>query len=442
VLLAKGQYRRAARSLLAAGRVKEGVDLLASNGDQVAAARVLRRLGKRVEAEAVLDSMDTDSPEYADGVLMSSAILEEESRFSEAAEQLTGLLAAEQARTRAQEVLGRLVDLRLKSGNVPAAVKSLEEAQAGGLNTPAISSQLKLLRREASEDTEPDRLPPGAVRPPSRWAATTTLIGLPENKRYSMIREVARGGNAHLYLVRDLKLGRDVVMKLLRSESLPKNVAHKYFLREAKTAASLDHPNIVKIFDYGELAGRPYIAMEYVAGKDLAQLLDPEEPAVSFRRKVAICTQLCAALSYAHERTVVHRDVKMENVMVRTDWRVKLTDFGVAKALNEYPDRSLFIVGTANYMSPEQTIGDFVDARTDIYSMGVLMYRLFVGKMPFPDEPAPVGKWFAPPPPPAQKDPGIPSGVSNLILMCLHPDRKKRVGSVDELARRLKAGIS
>ena len=207
-------------------------------------------------------------------------------------------------------------------------------------------------------------------------------------------------------------------------------------------AASINHPNIIRIFDYGELAGRPYITMEYVVGKNLNQLLHAPDAEVSFRRKVAICTQLCSALAYAHGLTVVHRDVKMENVMVRKDWRVKLTDFGVAKALNEYPDRSLFIVGTANYMSPEQSIGDFVDARTDIYSLGVLMYRLFSSKLPFPDEPAPVGRWFAPPVDPRELSPEIPPGLSRAILGCLVADREERIGTVEEVSRRLKASLA
>lgn len=228
------------------------------------------------------------------------------------------------------------------------------------------------------------------------------------------------------------------MLMLLHSESLPSALAKRYFMREAKTASSLEHPDIVQVYDYGELQARPYISMEFVDGMNLLELQEPPANTLSLEQKLAICLQLCDALGYAHSKTIIHRDIKMENIMVTRKWQVKPMDFGLAKALDENPDRSLMIVGTPYYMSPEQIVGDALDSRTDIYSPGVLMYRLFTERLPFEDGEVLSAHRFATPPDPREFRSDLPSLISTTVLKCLEKDREHRFQSAGDVAGSLK----
>ena len=199
----------------------------------------------------------------------------------------------------------------------------------------------------------------------------------------------------------------------------------------------LNHPGIVQAFDYGEIETRPYLAMEYVEGLNLIELQESLKSKIPFDRSLGICMELCEALSHAHEQTIIHRDIKMENVMVTTQWQTKLLDFGLAKALNENPDRSLFIIGTPFYMSPEQIVGDVLDLRTDIYSAGILMYRLFSGRLPFEEGEVLSDHRFTPPPDPREFEPRLPRLLAETILTCIKKDRNERFDSAALVAQRL-----
>ena len=225
----------------------------------------------------------------------------------------------------------------------------------------------------------------------------------------------------------------------MNSESLPSPVARRFFLREARTAGRLDHPNIIKLFDSGEMGQRLYIAMELVIGHNLLQLQDPNRPPLTMAQRCAIFLQLGDALAHAHAHEVIHRDVKMENVMVTGQGIVKLLDFGLAKALDEDPERSLFVVGTPNYMSPEQLAGKTVDRRTDIYSLGVLMYRLLTGRLPFEDNDIVTPSRHQPPEDPRCWNPEVPAAIAAAVLRCVERDRDDRFQSVAEIVELLES---
>ena len=436
-----GEHRNSARAFLKGGKLEQALEQLILAGDHLAAARIHRRMGRAARCLEVLDTIPRNSSQYRDGTLLASSILEEHQRIPEAVERLDRLLEVLGFKADSQEILYRKVDLLIHTGDHKGAVRALEQAKRSGLDTPSLDEQLMLLRASPQEQlTLPDqsgaRQAPPVVR--STSGGSTTTIGFPHSERYSLKRKLARGGHGVLFLVSDNKLGRDVVLKLLHSESLPSALAKRYFMREAKTASSLKHANIVQVYDYGELQGRPYISMEFVDGMNLLEMQEPPARVLSLEQKLAICLQLCDALGYAHSKTIIHRDIKMENIMVTRKWQVKLMDFGLAKALDENPDRSLMIVGTPYYMSPEQIVGDTLDPRTDIYSMGVLMYRLFTERLPFEDGEVLSSHRFATPPDPREFRSDLPPLIASTILKCLEKDRQHRFQSAADVAGSLK----
>jgi eukaryotic-like serine/threonine-protein kinase len=201
--------------------------------------------------------------------------------------------------------------------------------------------------------------------------------------RYRLKEAIASGGMGRVYAATDARLGRRVAVKLLRDDLRNDPDFVERFRREAMAAAALAHPNIATIFDYGEDGDRRFIIMELVPGRDLGAVLAVDAPMES-ARAAAITGQVADALAYAHDAGIVHRDIKPGNVMVQDGDRVKVTDFGIARAAG---DASLTaagsILGTVHYMSPEQARGDAVGPASDIYSLGVVLYEMLVGAVPF-----------------------------------------------------------
>lgn len=439
-LLARtGRHRKAAELFLKGGSLARAVEELLLGGDTIAAGRLCRRSGDSARALTILSGVGMDSPEYRTAQVLAAAIEEENHRQEHAATRLSELLKIIGHSTENLELVYRAVDLLLQVGQKDAAIACLERTKRAGAMAPDIDAQLMQLR-EIPEGLLDPTADEGATAPAQRRLRIrggTTTIGFPRSDRYVLKRKLARGGHGVLFLVEDRQLQRDVVLKLLHSESLPSDLARKYFLREARTAAKLNHPGIVRVFDYGEIEKRPYLAMEYVEGLNLMELQDSLQTRIPFGRSFSICIQLCDALNHAHEQTVIHRDVKMENIMVTTTWQTKLLDFGLAKALNENPDRSLFIIGTPFYMSPEQIIGDSLDLRTDIYSLGILMYRLFTGHLPFEEGEVLSHHRFTAPPDPREFEPKVPRLLAETILTCLKKERDERFDSATLVAQRL-----
>src|ERR671927_1662309 len=213
-------------------------------------------------------------------------------------------------------------------------------------------------------------------------AVSDTLINTLFDGRYRIMRKLGTGGMANVYLAEDQELGRRVAIKILDDRHASDDQFIERFRREAKNAAGLSHPNIVSIYDRGEAEGTYYIAMEYLDGRSLKELIIGRGPAPV---PVAIdyARQILAALRFAHRNGIVHRDIKPHNVLVDTEGRVKVTDFGIARAGASQMTEAGSIVGTAQYLSPEQAKGTPVDQRSDVYSLGIVLYELLTGTVPF-----------------------------------------------------------
>jgi len=257
--------------------------------------------------------------------------------------------------------------------------------------------------------------------------------------RYQLGSLLGVGGMARVYLASDRVLERQVAVKVLSPSDAQDPVFVERFRREARAAARLSHPNIVAVFDSGSDADQPYLVMEYVPGQSLAQLLHRQGRLVP-RRAVELAIQLCAALAAAHAQGLVHRDIKPANVLVGEDGQVKVADFGIVKASAATTLTGTgAVLGTAAYLSPEQAQGGPVDARSDLYGLGCVLYELLCGSPPFgsgADRP-PVAiatrHVSEPPEPPSARNPQVDPASEVVVLTALAKDPAQRYQSAVEL---------
>lgn len=272
--------------------------------------------------------------------------------------------------------------------------------------------------------------------------------------RYELGLELGYGGMAEVYAARDTRLGREVAIKVLRSDLARDPAFLGRFRREAQSAASLNHPNIVAVYDTGDDVSadgrehRPYIVMEYVAGRTLREVL-AEDGRLLPRRAMELVAEVASALEYSHRAGIVHRDIKPGNVMLTPTGEVKVMDFGIARAVSATSStmtQTAQVLGTAQYLSPEQARGEHVDARSDIYSAGCLLYELLTGVPPFQGESAVAVAYQhvrEDPLPPSQIDRDLPSTVDAVVLKAMAKNPANRYQDAGEFRadlRRAAAG--
>lgn len=260
---------------------------------------------------------------------------------------------------------------------------------------------------------------------------------------YRIIAEIGRGGMGVVYRAEHLHLQRTVALKLLPSSLAGDDAFRRRFVREARAAAALVHPNIVTVYDAGEADGALYIAMEYVEGGDLAQLIERGSPAVE--RVIAILEQVGDALDAAHAQGVVHRDVKPANILIGPQ-RCYLGDFGLTKRLDSGSNLTSVgqLVGTIDYVAPEQIEGGPLDARTDVYALGCVLYHCLAGTAPYQME-SDVQVLFAhlkrEPPPLSDKRPDLPRRLDEVIGRAMAKDKDDRPATCAELMRAARAAV-
>jgi beta-lactam-binding protein with PASTA domain/tRNA A-37 threonylcarbamoyl transferase component Bud32 len=263
-----------------------------------------------------------------------------------------------------------------------------------------------------------------------------SLVGRVFSNRYEIERELAQGGMAEVYLGHDRLLDRPVALKALFPEYAREPSFVERFRREAQAAANLNNANIVGIYDWGQEAGTYFIVMEYVEGRALRDLIRSESP-LDPNQASEIAAEIGSALAFAHRAGVVHRDVKPGNVLLTRAGNVKVTDFGIARAgTSDGLTQTGSVMGTATYFSPEQAQGLAVDGRSDVYSLGVVLYEMVTGVVPFTgDSPVAVAYKHVreEPMPPSQRNPDVPADLEQIILTALAKDPDHRYQTADDM---------
>jgi serine/threonine protein kinase len=267
--------------------------------------------------------------------------------------------------------------------------------------------------------------------------APDTLI----DGRYRVVERLGAGGMADVYSAEDEQLGRRVALKLLYRHLAENGSFVERFRREASSAAGLQHPNIVGIFDRGEWDSTYYIAMELIRGRTLKDVIRERGPAPP-EAAVDVVLQILRAARYAHQRGIVHRDIKPQNVMIDEEGRVKVTDFGIARAGASDMTETGSVMGTAQYLSPEQAQGRSVDARSDLYSIGIVLYEMLTGVVPF-DAESPVTVALKQVSeravPPRERNPAVPPALDAVVMRALEKDPARRYQSADAFIEALHA---
>ncbi|MDQ0198550.1 Stk1 family PASTA domain-containing Ser/Thr kinase [Neobacillus ginsengisoli] len=270
------------------------------------------------------------------------------------------------------------------------------------------------------------------------------IIGKRISGRYKVLEMIGGGGMANVYLAHDMILDRDVAVKMLRLDFVNDEEFIRRFHREAQSATSLVHPNIVNIYDVGEENDLYYIVMEYVEGQTLKQYIQQNSP-LRVETAIKIMRQLTSAISHAHQNHIIHRDIKPHNILVDLDGNVKITDFGIAMALSATSiTQTNSVLGSVHYLSPEQARGGMANRKSDIYSLGIVMFELLTGRLPFSGESAvsialkhlqsetpSVRRW----------NQTIPQSVENIVLKATAKDPFHRYNSVDEMEEDLRTAL-
>ena len=265
------------------------------------------------------------------------------------------------------------------------------------------------------------------------------------NDRYQIIRLIGEGGMANVYLAHDTILDRDVAVKILRGDLADDEKFVRRFQREAIAASSLNHPNIVEMYDVGEDDGKYFIVMEYIEGRTLKSLIK-KRGMLTLPEIVDIMLQLTSGIACAHDSYIIHRDIKPQNVLILDDGRVKITDFGIAMALNNNElTQTNSVMGSVHYLPPEQASGSGSTIKSDIYSLGILMYELITGKVPFKGDNAveiAIKQMKDPIPSVCAQNPEIPQSIENIILRACAKNPKNRYENVTEMYNDLKTALS
>ncbi len=488
----RGDSAGAARELEAAGRLDEAAEahqeagsdpnesaaLFERAGDHAQAAEAYRRAGDLAAAARCFEACyDYDNAiecyhETGDQAKL-LALLEQTGAFLEAAERARRSGDADRAIRNLQQIARNdsswpegtalLAELLAERGDYDIALEAFGDAleAAGGERAPVgLQERHALLLEKCGEreralqawarvgKLDPSRGDIGtristlreALQRDAKTAPTVVAAGasatLRVESRYELLEELGRGGMGVVFKARDKRLGRLVALKQLPQNLREHPEALKLFLREARAAASLNHRNIVTVHDAGEEGGSYFITMELLEGLPLSAIL-ARRGRLSAKDTARLGIQTAAGLDYAHGRRVVHRDVKAANLFLTRERVVKIMDFGLAKTVEEVRKSSTLIGGTPYYMAPEQAAGEPVDHRTDLYALGVTLFQLATGELPFRDGDLAYHHRHTPPPDPRELLATLPAGLAELILTLMAKAPGDRIQSAAEVGARL-----
>lgn len=425
-------YERAIDCYQEAGAIDRWLTALERCGRVFEAAKRALDHEQRPRAIRLLQRVEPTSDHFREACNLLADAFETEGHYDLAAGKLDEFIATFRPDFATAESYSRLAELWEQAGHFERALDVLEELRRREPTFPGVAGRIEVLRKRRSATGH-------FYNSGSRVqdAGATAFVG---DVRYQLLAEIGRGGMGIVYRARDTRLDRVVALKRL-PEGLRRHHprALQFFLREAQSAARLNHPNIVTVYDADQQDGQFFITMELLEGQPLQTVLH-ERGQLSPANVLGIARQACRGLDYAHEQGVVHRDVKTANLFVTTDRVVKIMDFGLAKVLEEVRGATTLVSGTPYYMSPEQVIGTDVDHRTDLYSLGVTLYELATGRVPFDNGEIAYHHRHSPVPDPRTLRPDLSPALAELILGLLEKapeDRPQTAAAVLEALTRI-----
>jgi serine/threonine-protein kinase len=346
--------------------------------------------------------------------------------FDLAYRQLSKLQIADDVKESLYEIANQYVKLR----QYTKAIVVFEQIYSVDINYKDIKDQLEKLR-EMPLTSAPGGATSAMSGVPGDIDATVVESSavLETKSRYEIMQEIGRGNMGIICLARDRELDELIALKFLPDELIYDNTVIERFKQEVRSARRLAHPSIVHIYDLNEELGRRFISMEYIQGKNLKDILF-EKKKIPADDVIRISLQVASALDYAHSMKIVHRDIKPANIMLNDAGQVKVTDFGIAAMLERAGlTQTGSMVGTPLYMSPEQTEGTAIDGRSDLYSLGVMMYELVTGSPPFSSGNISYQHVHVKPQPPKK----VPESLTTIIMKCLEKDPSQRYQNAKEL---------
>jgi len=437
-----GKSREAAEIYREVGNLKKESELLEDLEEFYLAAVAYRKRGMGEKAIQLFQKVERNSPHYRAACQALGDLFREKGLFKLALQKYQEAIGDDEVNPENLDAYYNFGAIFEQIGEVKTALAIYEKILSFDYHCRDVSARAGNLREVVARMT-----PSG---PESPFGGQTTLGGQEDRgatvtqtatgktaKRYEVIEELGRGGMGVVYKAKDTLLDRVIALKVLPHGLRDSETAIKNFLREAKAAAALNHPNIVTIYDAGQEGGVFYIVMEFIQGQTVKEIL-LQSRLIPLPALVLIGGQVCRGLSYAHDNKIVHLDIKTSNVMWTEKKIAKIMDFGLAKALRDARNLQTVVGGTPFYMSPEQTLGEEVDQRSDIYSLGVMMFEMASGLLPFREGDVGYHHVHTPPPKPSQFNPRIPTILENVILRCLEKEPDNRFQSTLEIFDELK----
>jgi tRNA A-37 threonylcarbamoyl transferase component Bud32 len=421
---AAADYERALACYREAGETERVIGALERSGDSFQAAVLARDNDDRARAIKLLQQVLPGDPNYSEACLLLADALESEGHVDLAARKLEERIERDSASEVDPALRARLAELLERSGEPGRAIEVLEKLREDEPTFPEISTRIESLRKRVSSARE------------ASGRLTAATVPVVAESRYEIIEQIGRGGMGVVFRARDKRLGREVALKRLPENLRDHPAAVQLFLREARAAAALNHPNIVTLFDADQEEQTFFITMELLEGDPLHVILR-RAGRLSPRDCARLGVQICAGLEYAHERRIVHRDIKTANLFFTRGKVVKIMDFGLAKMVEEVRRSATLIGGTPYYMAPEQALGESVDARADIYALGVTFFELVTGGVPFREGDVTYHHRHTPAPDPRTRAENLPDGFAELILEMMAKDPAARVASAAAVSARL-----
>ncbi len=411
-------YSDAALCCERAGDSRGQIDALESAGDLFRAAAIASEIDDRARAIRLLQQIGPQDPDFGRASELLALAFEQEGHHDLAARQLERrleFLAPGESAPRVELHLAELLEETHEYAHALEVLQSLREREP---TYPNVASRIESLRKKLSAPQrtaafESATMPPGA----------TAFVAA---ERYEVLEEIGRGGMGRVYRARDRRLGRIVALKRMPESLRDHPAAVQLFLGEAQAAARMNHLNIVMLYDADQERGAFFITMEYLEGLPLSTILK-QRGRLGPRDTARLGSQVCAGLQYAHEQGIVHRDIKTANLFLTRDRMLKIMDFGLAKILEAVREsHATIIAGTPCYMAPEQSAGRVSDGRTDLYALGVTLFELSTGRLPFHDGDVAAQHRGGPRPDPSVGIPDYPPALARLIRQLMEPSPEAR----------------